>query len=145
MNISQICQRDVDTAQPNELVSAAAQRMAARCVGTLVVVDQARRPIGILTDRDIALRVVGDERVAAMTTVLDVMTQKPRTVPESATVEEALASMRSRAVRRLAVVGSGGELAGIVALDDIFALLANEFRQVGGLLKKLSPNELVRH
>lgn len=144
MTVSQIRQREVDTAEPNETVRIAAQRMAARCVGTLLVVDRQSRPIGILTDRDVAVRVVAESRDPAATLVSDVMTPDPKTVHEKASVEEALSLMRAHAIRRLAVVNHNGKLTGIVSLDDVFALLADELRQVGGVLKSVSPVELAK-
>lgn len=142
MTLGRICQRDIDTAEPFETVRAAAQRMASRCVGTLLVVDAQRRPIGILTDRDIALRVVGEGREAAATLVSDVMTRDPHTLSELASVEDALALMRAHGVRRLPIVSPHGDLVGVVTLDDILALLADEMWQMGRLVRKSSPQIL---
>jgi predicted transcriptional regulator len=59
MSVNSICCREVDLAEKEETAQAAGRRMAARNVGTLVIVDAAERPVGIVTDRDLALRVVG--------------------------------------------------------------------------------------
>lgn len=58
MSVGRICVREVDIAESDESVQVAAQRMHARKVGTLVVVDAARAPIGIVTDRDQSLRIL---------------------------------------------------------------------------------------
>lgn len=142
MTVGRICQRDIDIAEPYESARAAAQRMATRSVGTLIVVDQRRHPIGILTDRDIALRVVGEGRELGATLISDVMTRDPRTVSELASIEDALALMRTHGVRRLPVVSPKGELVGVVTLDDILALLADEMWQMGRLIRKSSPQVL---
>ena len=58
MSVGRICNREVDLAEPDESVQIAARRMNSRNVGTLMVLDKDSRPIGILTDRDLAIRVV---------------------------------------------------------------------------------------
>jgi len=144
MSIESICSRQVDQVEPDETAQAAGQRMNTRSVGTLIVVDSEERPIGILTDRDLALRVVGEGRDPAATRVKDVMTPKPRTVTEKTPIEDALSRMRSLGVRRLPVVGSRGEIVGIVSLDDILVLLTQELREVGRLLDSTSPRSLLK-
>jgi CBS domain-containing protein len=139
MNIARICQRDVDTAEPFESVRTAAQRMASRSVGMLLVLDTQRRPTGIVTDRDIALRCAGEGRDPATTTVADVMTSAPRVVSEMSAVEDALTVMRTHGVRRLPVVNPLGELVGVIALDDILAMLAEELWQMGRVIQRSSP------
>ena len=145
MTIGRICSRDVDTAGPDETVRAAAQRMAARAVGTLVVLDDDRRPIGILTDRDLAVRVVGDGRDPYTTAVAAVMTGAVQTAFGEMPIEDALSRMRAHAVRRLVVVREDGVLIGILSLDDVLALIAEEFRQVGSLLERESPRRTASH
>lgn len=144
MTIGRICQREVDTARAGEPIRTAAQRMDSRLVGTLVVVGGDGRPEGILTDRDVALRVVGQGRDPEATTVGDVMSPEVQTVFEEMPVEDALALMRSRAVRRLPVVTREGALIGVVSLDDILCLLAAELGELGGLIQKETPRSLAR-
>jgi CBS domain-containing protein len=62
MSGRRIYREDVEIAQAGESVQQAARRMRERRVGTLVVVDDLRHPIGIITDRDLAVRVLGEER-----------------------------------------------------------------------------------
>jgi len=139
MTIQDICQRDVDTCMAHESVQVAAQRMNARAVGTLVVIDSEVRPIGILTDRDIAIRAVGLGRDAHRTAVTEIMTPDVETVREHNEVESTLALMRANAIRRLPVVNDQGQLVGVVSLDDILTLLAREFQELGRLLSKEKP------
>jgi len=108
--------------------------MSNRSVGTLVVIDDENRPMGILTDRDLAVRVVGRGKDAATTQVADVMSEGVYTVTEDLPIEDALSRMRRETVRRLVVVRDDGSLAGIVSLDDILALLTDELRDIGDLL-----------
>ncbi len=142
MDIGSLCQRRVDTARPDETARAAAQRMAARCVGSLVVVDARERPIGIVTDRDLMLRVVAADVDPRETQVRDIMTGHAETLPEDASVEEALAAMRAGGVRRLPIVGSDGSLVGIVSVDDVIAQLARDVAAVGSFLEQRAPERI---
>lgn len=144
MSVGRICSRDVDLAEPQETAQQAAGRMHSRKVGTLLVLDEAKRPIGILTDRDLAVRVVAEGRDPVQTTVQDVMTAAPHTLSEDAAIEEALAIMRGGRFRRVPIVDSDGALVGLLSLDDVLDLLAEEFRDIGGLLQGESPGSLAR-
>ena len=145
MTLARICRRVVDQAEPDELVRAAAQRMSNRNVGALVVSEGDGVPRGILTDRDLAVRVLATGADPARTRVRDVWTPDPVTIREDAAVEEALSRMRSRGVRRLPVVDDTGRLVGIVSLHDILALLVEDFWELGGLLERTSPDSVARY
>jgi CBS domain-containing protein len=140
MSVGRICVRDVDTASGDESAMAAARRMHDREVGTLVVVDEQNRPMGLLSDRDLALRVVAQGRDPARTPVRDVMTAMPMTILESSSIESALGHMRTGRFRRMPVVNGADELVGILTLDDVLSLLADEFSMVGTLLERQSPH-----
>lgn len=140
MSIGKICRREVDLADLDEPIVQAVRRMSDRMVGTLVVLDERRRPIGIMTDRDVALRAVGEARKLSATRVADVMTAHPRTVSEGTPIEDALSVMRALGVRRLLVVGRDDELVGIVSLDDVLSLMIEEFRSMHGILQKTAPS-----
>ncbi len=142
MSVEKICQREVDVASPHESVLAIARRMHQRKVGTLVVVDSEQVPVGIITDRDIAVRIVSEGRDARTTRVSEVMTPRPTTAGEKTTIEFALSTMRSTGCRRLPVVDTSGKLVGVVTLDDILGLLCDEMTLVGELLGKQTPAAL---
>lgn len=126
MNIGKVCSREVHLAAPTDTVVRAAGRMKEHNVGTLVVTDSDGRPTGILTDRDLVVRVLAEGRNPAQLRVQDAMTAHPRTIDQLASIEEALATMRSLGVRRMPVVGSRGELAGMISVDDVLPLLVQE-------------------
>jgi CBS domain-containing protein len=113
--------------------------MRDRTVGCLVVLNKVRQPIGILTDRDVALRIVAAGRDPHDTTVDDVMTREPKTAAENTSIEMAVSQMRAGAFRRLPVVDDAGELVGLVTLDDILMLLCEEFNSIRGLLERETP------
>jgi CBS domain-containing protein len=144
MTVTRIAQHEVDTAEPLESVRTAAQRMASRSVGMLLVLDARRRPVGVLTDRDIALRCVSEGRDPNQTTVAEIMSRSPRTVTEHASIQDALAHMRAHSVRRLPIVAADGSLAGVVALDDILALISDELWQMGCVVRDTAPSAMSR-
>lgn len=141
MTIGRICSREVDLADPDEYVQAAAQRMAARHVGTLVVLNDARQPTGILTDRDIALRVVAHGKDPFETKVAEILTPNPKSIPEETTIEDAIDHMKIHGVRRLPVTGQNGRLIGIVSVDDVLTLLAEELHQASKLIERSLPEK----
>ena len=140
MSVGRICTRYVDLADAEETVQAAARRMLERNVGTLVILNHAKEPAGLLTDRDLVLRVLAQGKDPRQTSVGEVMTREPKTVTEGTPIEQALALMRSGACRRLPVVGGDGSLVGLVSPDDILSLLADEFREVGALVDEEMPS-----
>lgn len=144
MPAGRICVREVDTVEPGETVQAAAERMHSRNVGTLVVLNAAREPIGIVTDRDLTVKVLARGRDATSTLVNEVMSDCPKSVREDTPIEAALSAMRSGPFRRVPVVDGEGKLAGLLSLDDILDLLAEEFGQIGALLRQTGPEAMAR-
>jgi CBS domain-containing protein len=140
MSVGRICVRDVDLADADETVRQAANRMHQRAVGTLVILNAANEPIGIVTDRDLMERVLAEGRDPRTTLVGNVMTSDPRTVSEDASIESALSLMRSGRFRRLPVVDRDGRLVGLISLDDVLMLLAEEFTRIGQLLERETPS-----
>lgn len=143
MTVGKICIREVDTADPGESVQDAAHRMHSRNVGTLVVCNEQNQPVGMLTDRDLAVRVVAKALPSTETLVEAVMTRGPSCVREGAPIETALAHMRAVPCRRLPVVDDEqGKLIGLVSLDDILELLSEEFADIGRLMRVEGPSAL---
>lgn len=139
MTIEKICRREVDLADATEPVAEAAKRMRERNVGTLVVLDEKRHPIGILTDRDLTVRVLAEGKAFEELTVANVMTAHPRTIAEATPIEDALRTMRSLGVRRLLVTDERERLAGIVSIDDVLGLIMEELRTMEGILQQSGP------
>jgi len=139
MSAGRICSRDVDTASYDEKVIDAARRMRDRQVGTVIVLDE-QRPVGIVTDRDLTVRVLAAGLDPRVTRVSEVMTPSPTTIREEDSIEAALGYMRAGRFRRLPVVGRDGRLLGILALDDVLELVAEELADIGQLLKREAPH-----
>lgn len=136
MSVGRICVREVDLVAAGESIHDAACRMAERQVGTLIVLDDAKRPIGVVTDRDLVQRVLARGSDPRHTTVGEVMTRDPRVIAEESPIEVALTAMRTGGIRRLPVVNRAGELVGILSLADVLALLAEEFRTIGRIVER---------
>ena len=142
LNVGKICSRDVDLAQSDESVHDLAKRMLTRRVGTLVVVDDEHHPTGIVTDRDLVLRVLATAKDPETAWARDVVTSPVHVVHENGSLEDAVRTMRAERCRRLVVVGAGGKLVGIVSLDDVLAILAEQMRGVAALLESEAPHAL---
>ena len=136
MNVAAICTRLPETIARSDTVLTAAHQMRDHEVGTLVVTDSEGMPEGIVTDRDIVLRCVAEERRADKTKVAEVMTQECHTVHEELSVEVALEEMADKEVRRLVVVNDAGRVVGIVSLDDFLEGIVEATADVGRLLRR---------
>jgi CBS domain-containing protein len=134
MTVGQVCVRTVVTARPEESVTAAAKRMRQYNVGTLVVVE-GKHPVGIITDRDLVVRVLATARAPKSLEVGAVMSGHLVCVPEHTPLEDAMHLMRDAQIRRLVVVNAVGELVGMFALDDMLELLGAEQAAIAGLLR----------
>ena len=126
MSVRRFCVQHVVKIHPTAMVCTAAKYMAEEAVGALVVVDRDNRPVGILTDRDIVVRALAKGRAADQTEVNGIMTATPVCIGEDASLAGAMAMMKYYRIRRLIVVNAAQEVAGIITIDDIFALLAAE-------------------
>jgi len=138
MSAGSICTRTVYTATPTEKAVEAARRMKKHRVGSLVVVDVEQRPVGMVTDRDLAIRCIADE-LGGQAKLETLMTRPLATIREDTPIDEALRHMAATHVRRMVVVDSAGDLVGILALDDVMELLAYEVGNIGKLLHALVP------
>jgi CBS domain-containing protein len=144
MNVGEICIREVVVTTRETTVMAASKQMRELHVGGLVVVDESsgkQMPVGIVTDRDIVIGVVALGLDPATLTVGDMMTSDLITCTEKDPVFEVLQTMRRRGVRRVPVVDPKGALCGIMALDDILAIIAEELRAAVKLTMREQDNE----
>lgn len=129
------------TIRPDMNVADAAGMMRSEDVGSIPVVE-GELLVGIITDRDIVIRVVADRRDPMEVSVGEVMTSSPHTVSPDARLSEAREQMEQNRVRRLAVT-KGDELVGILSLGDV-AWAAASTRELGEALKAVSESEATR-
>ncbi|MCK6546935.1 CBS domain-containing protein [Myxococcota bacterium] len=145
MQISQLSSREVVVADRDASISDAAKLMRVFHTGDVVVVEERgglRYPVGIVTDRDLVVAVLADaiERLDELT-VADVMTRAVVTAPDSADISDVMSLMRSHRVRRIPIVGSHGELVGIVSFDDLVEHIAEQFGDLATLLAREHKHE----
>jgi predicted transcriptional regulator len=137
MAVGEICNREVVITEKALSVVDAAQLMRKHHVGDLVVVEEKdgrKHPVGIVTDRDIVVEVVAAEVNPDALKVGDIMSPEVATVHESEGLFEALRHMRDKGVRRMPVVDHEGGLVGILTLDDLLGLLAEEMTELAKLV-----------
>ncbi|WP_435360801.1 CBS domain-containing protein [Haloarchaeobius sp. DFWS5] len=127
----------VVTADPDTSIRDIAKKMSEKAVGS-VVIHRNEEPVGIVTDRDIALKVVGGDKDPAAVTASEVMTNDPVTIDANAGVAELCEKMREGSVRRMPVT-ENGKLVGIVTLDDLVVLLDSEMNDLSEIIKAESP------
>lgn len=129
LNAGEICNRIVVVAERETGLFAAAERMREQHVGSLVVVDKTgagRLVVGMLTDRDIVTGVIAKEVDPAVLRVEDVMSTDVVTVTESTPFAELLSTMRRHGLRRLPVVDEHQVLVGLLTLDDVLEVMAEQ-------------------
>jgi CBS domain-containing protein len=119
-SIKEVMTRDVRACEPNATVAEAAKMMAQEDVGPVPIVEDGRL-VGIVTDRDIVIRVVAEGRDPNATTVKEIASTNLVTVSPDDDLDEALKMLAENQVRRLPVV-EGDRLVGIVAQADIARL-----------------------
>jgi CBS domain-containing protein len=142
MSVGRICSREVDIARAGETVRRAASIMAQQQVGSLVVIDDDRKPVGLITDGDLVTRVLAAGKDPDLTKVEQAMTPDPVTISEDAPIESSIDLMRSGAFRHVPVVDGDGKLAGLVTLDDVLSLLCEEHAMIGQLLAQRASRTL---
>ena len=132
LTAGEVCTRDVVSADRGMTVDEAARLMRTRRVGSLVVVDE-RSPserivTGMVTDRDIVTGIVAADRDPHAYRVGDIMSQDVVTARIEDSVLDLLDVMRRKRIRRLPVTGSRGELVGVLALDDVVAVVGEQMQ-----------------
>jgi predicted transcriptional regulator len=133
MNVAELCNREVIIIEQDATVLEAAKLMRQYHVGDLVVVEKRQGvsfPIGILTDRDIVIELIAGEVDLDAVTVGDVMSYDLLTVSEDEAIADTIKLMRGKGVRRVPVVNKQGGLEGIIAVDDLIDLLAEQMRDI---------------
>jgi len=118
MLVSEVMTRQVELVGPNDSIQQAAKSMARIDAGVLPVAE-GDRLIGMVTDRDIAIRAVGEGRDPARTVVKDIMSPEVRYCFDDDDVADVADNMAEQQVRRLPVVNRNKRLVGIISLADI--------------------------
>ncbi len=113
--------KPVITVKPTDSIKAVAKKMDSYNIGSMVVTE-GKKPVGIVTERDIIRKVVA-KGLGTEGPISKVMTAKVQTVTQSATLIEIASLMKSHTMRRLVVVNGKNEVVGIVTSKDLIDLL----------------------
>ena len=144
MPIGDVCIRDVVVASRETTARKAARLMAENHVGNLVVVEDIggrRVPVGIITDRDIVRNVVAEGLDAGLFTLGDLGARELVTTGEDQGIYECMQQMRINGIRRMPVVDRKGGLVGIISLDDLIQLLAEEMSELAKVIVREQARE----
>jgi CBS domain-containing protein len=133
--------RDIMTPNPvtvseKDSIRDVARIMADEDTGVVPVVD-GRKIIGLITDRDIVVRLVAEGKDAGSATVREAMTNSIRSVKEDSSIDDVMQLMSSAQVRRVPVVDDNNQLVGIVSLRDV-ATETNKSGRVGQAVEDIS-------
>ena len=150
MSLKHLCRKDVVTVKPETLVEEVTKIMEEKNIGSVLVSDagtdwkdlgiKGAKDFGIVTDRDIALRVINNRLDPTKVPIEKIMTKKSLLVlDEDMGLYEALEQITKAAVRRFPVVDSEGNLQGIITIDDIIQLLGKEMADVAKVIENESP------
>jgi CBS domain-containing protein len=143
-NCQEIMTKNPECCLASDKVYAIAQRMQSENVGALPVVEnhQTKKLIGIVTDRDLAVRVVAASRDATNTQAGDVMTPNPLSCHPFDDLDATLEVMARQQIRRIPVVDENGQVVGIIAQADVAIRLDNHDK-AGQIIGQISQPDLV--
>ena len=139
MSILNACECDVVTVTRDVSIQEAAKVMKDNNIGNIIVVEEENDkifPVGILTDRDIVIKIAAEGADLNSITAGDAMEENLLTLYSSQGIKEALLEMSKKGVRRAPVVDNNNELVGILAVDDLLVLLSDELSLLAKLMRK---------
>lgn len=134
MKVIDMAVHEVATITADKSICDCAKQMRLEHVGSLVVVTDDQTPLGMITDRDIAIEVVARNLDPMKLTVQDVMTTPVVTASPNESMVVALARMREFGVRRLPIIDDEGKLVGVISnsnlVEELSALLDSLVRNI---------------
>lgn len=135
MPLRDYLEKEVVSCRSEDNIGHVAALMQKRDVGA-VVVTEAGRPVGIVTDRDIAIRCVAEGLDCSTTNAGQIMSPSVETVTLDQGIFEVVEHMRDAMIRRVPVVDERGEAVGLISFDDVFDLICEE---LNGLREAIRP------
>lgn len=144
MRVGEYCKRAVVSINASADVGEAAKLMREEHVGLLVVHedgDELRKPVGVLTDRDLVLAIMAPDVGPQAVAVKDVMTRQPLIAKENDEFSDLLQAMRLAGIRRVPVVDTRGALVGIIAIDDAIDVITGLMCDIAGSIKSEQRQE----
>lgn len=133
---------DIMTPMPLEIINladdvyTASKLMKEKQISSIIVIDEEKHPIGIITERDIVRRVVCEKKNASNTSVESIMSKPLITVEYKANIDEAVAIMTKNKIRRLPIV-KDGHLYGLITTTDLIKYMFQKYVTDKEILKSL--------
>lgn len=137
--VSQIMQTNLITVSSKTSVYEAAKLMDEDNVGTVLVIGENKKLLGLVTDRQIITRAIAHKRDLSTTAVEEIMTRWPMTIFPDTTCKEALDIMGDYGYRRLPVE-KDGQLVGIVSMSDLAPVVEFDDECIADMVKELSSD-----
>jgi CBS domain-containing protein len=138
MSLQTFCGKRLATISPERSIAEACWLMKEKNVGCLIAEHQGKL-CGIITDRDIALKVTGEEKDPLTNMVQEIMTSDPVRISVDKDLPDLVSLMHSRHVRRVPIVDGAELTLGIVTLDDLIALFGYEMSEIGRAISEEYP------
>lgn len=139
-SLHEIMTANPSTVSPQDDIQKAARLMVECDCGALPVVGDDKRVVGMITDRDIVIRLIANGRNPLEAKVSDAMSSETRTALESDSIDQVFRTMREHQVRRIPVVNDQNEVIGIIAQADM-ALETRNDEKVGETVEQISRPE----
>jgi CBS domain-containing protein len=133
MSLRAFCDKRVVTISPERSIAEACWLMKDKNIGCLIAENHGKL-CGILTDRDIALKVTGENKDPLTTMVDEVMTRDPVRISVNRNVRELVSLMHTQHVRRVPILDSLDSPLGMVTTDDLIALFGDEMSELGKMV-----------
>lgn len=144
MQIGEYCNREVVVIHKDETPLDTSRLMRRLHVGDVIIVDNVdgdKTPLGIITDRDIALEIVAADIDPAAIAAIDIVRRPLVTVNETDDISECIVCMKHNGIRRLPVVDDDGLLVGVITADDILEIVTEQLNDLIGLVNCQLENE----
>ena len=136
MAVGEYCNREVVIVSKTDSIQETIGLMRSEHVGTVVVVEKTDGniiPVGMLTDRDIVIEILAEDIRLESVNVGDVMSLELVVVNEAVDLMDAVKIMHIKGVKRIPIVNNDGGLVGILAVDDVLELLAEQIMDLAKL------------
>lgn len=135
MPIERLVRRPVKALGPDDSCEEAAALMRDENVGAVVVLDEGRVQ-GVVTDRDITVRVVAAGLGPREVPLREVMSGEPIFLSKARTLDQLVAAMRDMGVRRIPVIEDDGSVYGLVSMDDLLVLISEQLAELAQVIRK---------
>jgi CBS domain-containing protein len=137
MKVKDMMHKGAEYVAPNAKLQAIAKKMRDRDIGAMLVCEDGKT-LGMITDRDIAIRALANGKDISTTEARDVMSRSVVFCRDNEEAEDALRIMENKKIRRLPVLNEDGQLVGMVSLGDISHALSREL--TGEVTKAVSAH-----